>query len=497
MSQILGWTLLAALALAMPTISLAANPPAPLPNFIVINIDDLGYADIGPFGSTINTTPAIDRMAAEGKKLTSFYAAPICSPSRAALMTGCYAKRVLPIPRVLFPVAAVGLAPGEITIADVLHRRGYATACIGKWHLGDQPAFLPTQQGFDSYYGIPYSNDMGPLADGTKSNLGTPIPKPKQRRKGGPQLNKNGTGIDGMFQPPLPWLDNERVVFRVRQAEQQANVKLLTERSVAFIESNARQGKTNRRPFFLYLPHSAVHFPLYPGKEFQGRSTHGLYSDWVEELDWSVGQVLDAVDRAGISEQTLVIFTSDNGGTTRGNNGPLRGHKSSVWEGGVRVCTLCWWPGTIPAGSTSDAITGMHDILPTLAALAGAKLPADRVLDGRDISGVLQAADGGDPVAAAGPHDSFLYFLGLDLEAVRKGSWKLRLDDGTLYNLATDLGEKSDVAANHPDIVAELRALAAAADADLGQTGIGPGCRPLGRVKNPQPLIPFDNPPKP
>jgi arylsulfatase A len=450
------------------------------PNIVIINIDDLGYADIGPFGSTKNRTPNLDRMAREGKRLTSFYAAPVCSPSRAALMTGCYPKRALPIPHVLFPVSAVGLATEEVTIADVLHEHGYATACIGKWHLGDQPPFLPTAQGFDFYYGIPYSNDMGPLEDGARSDLGQPIPEPTRRPDGGVFSEFGETGIRGFGQPPLPMLENARLAFRVRQTEQQETVSDYTQRAAAFITAQ------RNRPFFLYLAHAAVHFPLYPGRNFAGRSQHGHYSDWVEEVDWSVGQVLDAVRAVGLAERTLVLFTSDNGGTKRGTNAPLRGHKGSTWEGGVRACTVAWWPGVIPAGTSSAAICGMHDVLPTVATAVGVPISDDRLIDGRDLGDVLRDATGTLP----GPHETFLYYRGLDLQAVRQGRWKLHLKDGSVYDLEADIGESRNLAAERPDTVSALAAIATAADSDLGAATIGPGCRPLGRVSDPQPWIP-------
>ncbi|HAV65479.1 MAG TPA: arylsulfatase [Verrucomicrobiales bacterium] len=435
--------------------------PAP-PNFIFISIDDLGYADLGSFGSTINRTPNLDRMAREGLKLTSFYAAPVCSPSRAALLTGSYPKRALPIPHVLFPEYDHGLSPDEVTIAEVLKEKGYRTAIIGKWHLGDQPELLPTRQGFDYWFGLPYSNDMGPAEDGVKSDLGKPLPavKPGARQ-----------------QPPLPLLRNEKILKRVLPDDQQALVELLTEESVNFLKSARDQ------PFFLYLPHAAVHFPLYPGKKFAGRSPQGIYSDWVEEVDWSVGRVLDTVRELGLESRTLVIFTSDNGGTRRGTNNPLRGFKGSTWEGGMRVPTIAWWPGHIPAGTSSDAISGMIDILPTFAALAGAPLPAGRKLDGANLW-LLLSGSSTEPV-----HDSFHYFRGLKLEAVRQGSWKLILADQQLFNLDRDLGETTDVAKDHPEQVKRLLSLAEAMDADLGIDGQGPGCRPLGKVENPKPLI--------
>lgn len=441
----------------------AADQP---PNFIVINIDDMGYADIAPFGSKLNRTPNLDRLAAEGRKLTCYYAAPVCSPSRSSLMTGCYPKRVLPIPHVLFPNYATGLSPDEMTVAEVLKQREYATACIGKWHLGDQPEFLPTRQGFDYYFGLPYSNDMGPAEDGVKSSLGQPIPKRKKKAKG---------------QPPLPLMRNTTVLKRVLPDDQQSLVELYTKEAVKFIREH-QQG-----PFFVYLPHSAVHFPIYPGKAFQDRSPHGYYSDWVEEVDWSVGQVMDTVRELGLDKNTLVLFTSDNGGTKRAVNAPLRGFKGSTWEGGMREPTIAWWPGKIPAGTETDLVTSMMDVLPTLAKLAGAPLPAGRKLDGADIWPILSGAPDAKPV-----HDAFYYFRGLKLQAVRAGDWKLHLAGKQLFNLADDIGESTNVAGQHPDVVKRLEALAADMDKDLGVDGIGPGVRPLGRVDDPKPLIDWD-----
>jgi arylsulfatase A len=439
---------------------------ADTPNFVFINIDDLGYADIGAYGSELNRTPHLDRMAREGRKLTCFYAAPVCSPSRASLMTGCYPKRSLSIPHVLFPGNDVGLAPEEITVAELLEQQGYATACIGKWHLGDQPEFLPRRQGFDYYFGLPYSNDMGPAEDGVKSNLGAPIPKRKGKGKG---------------QPPLPLLRNETVLQRVLAHDQTTLVARYTEEAVKFIQEHKDE------PFFLYLPHSAVHFPIYPGEAFQGKSKNGIYGDWVEEVDWSVGQVLDTVRQLELADNTLVMFTSDNGGTRRAVNTPLRGYKGSTFEGGMRVPTIAWWPGKIPAGTQTDAVTSMMDILPTFVQLAGGSLPADRVLDGADIWSLMAGEPG-----ATSPYDVFYYFRGLKLQAVRSGPWKLHLANGELYNLDNDIGESTDVAAGNPEVVARLRALADQTKDDLGLDGIGPGCRPLGKVVNAQPIISHD-----
>ncbi len=449
------------------------------PNFVIINIDDLGYADIGPYESKTNATPHLDRMAAEGRKLTSFYAAPVCSPSRASLMTGCYPKRVLPTPHVLFPGAEVGLNPNEITLAEVLKEVGYATACVGKWHLGDQPGMLPTDQGFDYYYGIPYSNDMGTAADGAKSNPGQAprdqTAKAKNKAKAGP--SRDEAGIRGNAQPPLPLLENQTVIEQVKQDGQTSITQRYTEKAVDWI----RQHKDES--FFLYLPHTAVHFPLYPGMKWRGSSKNGLIGDWTQEVDWSVGQVLDTLRELGLSEKTLVLFTSDNGGALNhgSSNVPLRGSKGSTLEGGIRVCTIAWWPGQIPAGSETAAIASTMDVLPTFAALAKAKLPQDRVLDGVD----LWAAWTGE----AQPRQVFHYFRGADLEAVRLGPWKLHLKSGELYHLERDIGEANNQASENPELVEQLRTLAAAIGDDLGVDEFGPGCRPLGRYPNPQPLI--------
>ncbi len=462
------------IALLIGLIVAPALVAQPQPNLIFINSDVLGYADVGPFGSTLNRTPQLDRMAAEGRRLTSFYAAPVCSPSRAALMTGCYPKRGLPIPGVLFPGNAVGLDQREVTVAELLKDAGYVTGIIGKWHLGDQPEFMPGRQGFDYYFGLPYSNDMGPAADGVKSSLGAPIPKNRRRGKG---------------QPPLPWLRNDTVIMRVLADDQTTLVKRYTDEAVSFIRKN------QKNTFYLYLPHSAVHFPIYPGKAFQGKSKNGIYGDWVEELDWSVGQVLDTVRELELQEKTMVIFTSDNGGTRRGLNTPLRGHKGSTWEGGMRVPTIAWWPGKIPAGTSTDAVTGMIDILPTFVKLAGGTVPTDRKIDGGDIWPLLSGQPG-----AKSPHDVFYYYRGLRLEGIRSGPWKLRFarrrgEDRTtveLYNLETDIAESTNLADANPQVVKRLRAIAAGMKDDLGLDGIGPGCRPLGKVADAKPIIDHD-----
>lgn len=467
-------------ALLAATVSAVAA--ADRPNIILINVDDLGYADIGPFGSS-SSTPHLDRMAAEGMKLTSHYAAPVCSPSRASMMTGCYPKRVLPIPHVLFPAAQVGLNPEETTVAEVLKQAGYKTACVGKWHLGDQPEFLPMAQGFDSYYGLPYSNDMGPVADGSKNNPGQP---PKKAAAGGkkkaPAPQTDEAGVRGPNQPPLPLIENGNVIERVKAAEQFTVTTRYTDKALDFI----RQNKGG--PFFLYMPHTAVHFPLYPGKGFRGKSTNGLLGDWAQEVDWSVGKILDLLRELKLDKNTLVIFTSDNGGSLNhgSKNTPLRGTKGQTYEGGIRVCTLAWWPGQVLAGSSTDGVTSHMDWLPTFASLAGGSLP-ERKIDGMDLSPLLKSAKD------AGGHKVFYYYRGFKLEAVRSGPWKLHLDKGELYHLGQDIAEEANVAAKYPDEVKRLWGLAQQMKDDLGLDGAeAPGVRALGRVAKAGPLISDD-----
>lgn len=464
--------LILTLGLCAAVLTHAAEPK---PNFIVINVDDLGYADIGPFGSTLNRTPHLDRMAKEGLKLTSFYAAPVCSPSRAQLMTGSYFKRV-GISRVFFPGEAQGLAPSEITVAELLKETGYATACIGKWHLGDQREMLPTHQGFDYYYGIPYSNDMGPAEEGARSNLGDTPPdnKADEKKRNAPK------------HPPLPLIRGDsELVIRVKAQEQTELVERYTRESLKFIERN------KDKPFFLYLPHSSVHFPIYPGKNFAGKSPNGIYSDWVEETDWSVGQVLDKVRELKLDTKTLVIFTSDNGGTPRAKNTPLRGFKASTLEGGMRGCTIAWWPGKVPANKSTDEITGMIDILPTLVSLGGGKVPTDRKLDGMDLTPLLMGQKD------AKGHEAYFYYNarareGGILEAVRAGTWKLETKSGKLYDLKKDIGESKDVAADNAEMVTKLKAYAEQARADLGDGNEGPGCRPIGKAATAKPIMDQD-----
>jgi arylsulfatase A len=462
---------------SQPDRAQAANLPKP--NFVVILIDDMGYGDIGPFNSKLNRTPNLDRMATEGMKLTSFYAAPVCTPSRAQMMTGCYAKRVS-MPLVIFPACPTGLSAREHTVAGLLKQQGYATMAIGKWHLGDQPEFLPTRRGFDHYLGLPYSNDMGSRANAPPRKA----PKKKAEAEATPR-------------PPLPLLRDQKVIEA--PAEQDTLTARYTEEAVKFITAN------KNHPFFLYLPHTAVHVPLHPGVAFKGKSANGAYGDWVEEVDWSVGRVLDTLRELKLAERTLVLFTSDNGpwltqGANGGVAGPLHGGKGTTWEGGMREPTIAWWPGKIPAHTVCDAPMSEIDVLPTLTRLAGGEVPTDRRIDGKDIWPLLSGQ------TKASPHDALFYFNGRKLEAVRSGPWKLAIaPQGTglpkgaaepvrhtsprLYQLDTDIGELTDVAAQHPDVVARLKEFAQQMDADLGLTGEGPGVRPPDRVAKPQPLL--------
>ena len=429
------------------------------PNFVVIFIDDMGYGDIEPFGSKVNNTPHLNRMAQQGVKMTSFYvASAVCTPSRAALLTGCYPKRVGlakgSAHAVLFPGDKHGLNPSETTIAEVLKSSGYATGCFGKWHLGDQPKFLPNNHGFDYYFGIPYSNDMWPLHGNKDWNF-----------------------------PPLPLIRNGTVVGKVEDGEAQALLcRQFTDEAVEFIREN-RDG-----PFFAYLPHAFLHHPRFARKAFveKAKNPDKVTGAQIEEVDWSVGQILRTLRDLGIDENTLVLFTSDNGGARGCVNAPLRGGKGSTWEGGLREPTLAWWPSRVPAGSVCDDMVTAMDLLPTFASLSGSEVPANRIIDGRDISPLLL----GQP-SAKSPHESFFYYSGNDLKAVRSGQWKL-FANGELYNLDQDIGESINVAEKHPAVVEHLRGYLAQAREDLGDGKDYPGknCRPVGMAENPRTILP-------
>ena len=400
------------------------------PNFIYIMADDQGYGDLGVQGHPYIRTPNIDRMAREGARLTDFYAQPFCGPSRAALMTGSYPARVSMsfnhIPR-----ARTGIHPNEVTLAELLKTRNYRTTLIGKWHLGDAPQFLPTRHGFDSYFGIPYSNDMWPYHPKV-------IERPDEdERMRASRKRARYTGYDGQGQvypldwfPKLPLMEDEEVVELNPQQEKLTTV--YADRAVNFI----RQSRDE--PFFIYLAHAMPHVPLFRGRKSEGRSMRGRYGDVIEEIDENVGRILDALKEQGLDEKTLVIFTSDNGpwiqyGFDAGSAGPLRGSKGTNMEGGVRVPFIARWPGQIPAGIVSSEIAANIDILPTFAQLSGADVPADRTIDGRSIWDLLTKPD------ATSPRNSYFYYQGgmryraedgppkndPRLEAVREGPWKL------------------------------------------------------------------------
>jgi len=448
--------------LALFTFSLSAKEK---PNLVLIFIDDMGYGDIGPYGSKLNRTPNLDRMAKEGRKLTSFYAAPVCSASRAQLLTGCYAPRV-GVPGVFFPAGRNGLNPKEHTIANYLKELGYATMCVGKWHLGDQREFLPTRHGFDGYFGIPYSNDMGRTA------------------------TANGKRVH-------PLMRDEKVAELLEDEGQRRVTREYTEEAVKFIETNAKADKN----FFLYLPHTAMHVPLFPHPDFAGKSKNGTYGDWVEEVDWSVGQVLKTLERLKIEKDTLVLFTSDNGpwaskGKAGGVSGPLRGSKGCTLEGGVREPTIAWWPGTIAPGTESAGIAGTTDVLPSFVSLAGGKVKEDIRIDGVDVSKWMLGK------TETSPRKTWHYFQGNKLQAVRQGPWKLAITGqslgmgirqrdedlakgGRLYNLEKEIGEKTNLAKENPAIVEKLEKIAAQITEDITANK-----RPAGTVQNPVTLYP-------
>ncbi len=438
----------AALLLTLMSVQAIRADEPPRPNVVIIFCDDLGYGDLACFGHPTIATPNLDRMAGEGQKWTNFYvAAPVCTPSRSAILTGRLPIRTgmcSDTRRVLFPDSAGGLPPEEITIADALKSAGYATACVGKWHLGHLPQYLPTEQGFDSYLGIPYSNDMDRLADSPKGRAAFLNPKPEY------------------FNVPL--LRDKTEIER--PANQTTITRRYTEEAVRFITAK------RNCPYFLYLAHNMPHVPLFANKAFSKTSLRGLYGDVIEELDWSVGQVLDAVCNSGKAENTLVVFTSDNGpwlifDEQGGSAGLLRGGKGSTWEGGMREPTIFWWPGKIQHGVVRQ-IGSTLDMLPTCAALAGAELPPDLVLDGYDVSPALLGT-------GPSPREEMFFYRGEQLYAVRKGPFKMHLTTQSgygdkphahtppaLYNLEHDPSEKYDIAKKHPAVIAELTKLAEA-----------------------------------
>jgi arylsulfatase A len=427
----------------------AQNPRRP-PNFIIIFCDDLGYGDLGSFGHPTIRTPNLDRMAAEGQRWTSFYACDsVCTPSRAGLLTGRLPVRsgmTNDTRRVLFPDSAGGLPQEEITIAELLKPRGYATAHIGKWHLGHLTQYLPTRHGFDSYFGIPYSNDM----DWTG---GAMPPDERRGRTMNPKIEYWN----------VPLMRNETVIER--PAEQATLTQRYTDEAIKFIEAN------RRRPFFLYLAHTMPHMPLFRSPEFEGRSLRGVYGDVIEELDWSVGRVLETLRRLKLDRQTLVVFTSDNGPWAvykeqGGSAGLLRGAKGGTFEGGMRVPAIFWGPGLVKRGVVAE-LGSTLDLLPTLCGLAGGTAPADRTLDGYDLTAALRGA-------GHSPRQTMFYYRGVNLYALRHGAFKAhfytRAEYGAdpevahspplLYHLEHDPSEKFDVAKQNPEVVAELRRIA-------------------------------------
>ena len=468
-------TLAVLVTLALPRAPAAAPTSTP-PNIVLIFVDNLGNGDVGFGGSTLHRTPHLDRMAAEGTIFTSFYVASgVCTPSRAALMTGCYPRRVnlhrsgagLPVLR---PLDTRGLHPDETTMAETLRAAGYATGIFGKWHLGDQPAFLPTRQGFDAFFGIPYSDDMTP-----------------------------GPGPRTSF-PELPLMRDEKVIEA--PVDRDHLVRRCTEEAIAFMERNAA------RPFLVYLPHTMPGSTAHPfsSPAFRGRSRNGAYGDAVEELDWSAGEILATLRRLGIDERTLVIWTSDNGAVRRnppqGSCAPYKGWGYDTSEGAMRMPCVMRWPGRIPAGRVTDEVGTTLDLLPTFARLAGAPPPA-REIDGHDISGLLLGTPG---VRSPWDEKGFCFYFGEQLQAVRSGPWKLYLPleekilnlrgergkfAGALYDVRNDVREEREAMAANPEVGRRLTELAARTRRVIGDTGLaGSGQRPAGHEPNPVPLRP-------
>lgn len=445
---------------------------AQLPNVVIIYTDDQGYSDLACFGAPDIKTPNIDRLAQQGRRFSDFYVAqPICSASRAGLLTGCYPNRI-GILGALGPRSRHGLSDNEMTIAQLLKQKSYATAIFGKWHLGDAPQFLPTRHGFDEYFGLPYSNDMWP-----------------------------NHPTNGKAYPPLPLIEGEKVVELM--PDQTQLTTWYTQRAVSFIERN------KARPFFLYLAHNMPHVPLFVSDKFKGKSAAGLYGDVIQEIDWSVGQVLEALRKNGLEENTLVIFASDNGpwlsyGEHAGHAVPLREGKATVWDGGTRVPCLMRLPGRIPANTLCTQPAMTIDILPTLAHLTGATLPDHRI-DGLNIWPLIAGQSG-----ARCPHDAYYFYMGDQLQALRSENWKLHFPHGyntlggkpggtggrpapyqqaktelALFDLEKDTSETTNLADRHPEVVQRLQTLAEAAREDLGDSRLGRkgnGVRQPGRL---------------
>ena len=438
--------LIAVSILLLEGCALADAQTADQPNIVIVFADDLGYGDLGTYGHPTIQTPHLDRMAEEGMKFTQFYSASsVCTPSRAALLTGRLPVRsgmTSDARRVLFPDSRYGIPAEEITTAEALKEVGYATAAIGKWHLGHHDQYLPTNNGFDSYYGIPYSNDMN-------------------RVEGGPWKEIFWEPESEFWNVPL--LRNTEIIER--PAQQETITKRYTEETVKFI----REHKDG--PFFAYLAHSLPHVPLFTAEEFNGVSRRGLYGDVIEEIDWSVGQIMQALEEEGIADNTLLFFTSDNGpwltfDTHGGSAGLLHGGKGMTWEGGMREPGLAWWPGTIPEGVVQPVVASTMDLFTTALSLGGASIPDDRVVDGKDLSAVLKG-ESTDEV-----WDAYFFYRGTRIYAVRMGPWKAHFmteweyeadneytehDPPLLFHLDHDPSEKYNLAESHPEIIAQIK----------------------------------------
>lgn len=449
------------------------------PNIVLINCDDLGYGDLGCYGSNKNDTPFLDNLADEGIRFTDFYmASPVCSPSRGAMMTGCYPPRVgfgtFHGRTVLFPGQDIGLNPEEVSMAKILKRAGYSTYHVGKWHCGDQDEFLPTNHGFDDFYGLPYSNDMG-------------------------ITEKN------QWFPPLPLMHDKNVVQQ--QPDQRSLTERYTEKCVEYIREKAGQ------PFFLYMAHMHVHLPLYASEDFVKKSRNGDYGACVMAIDWSTQVIVDALIQNNVYENTLIIFTSDNGSRNDfgESNGTLRGKKGETWEGGQRVPFMVHWKGTVEPGVSKELITSL-DLYPSLAAIAGAEIPKDRIIDGMDLSDCMLGK------TKKSARKEFFYFNRNTLEAARVGDWKLHvakpepipekwdiskpqaqcsagIEVKELYNLRNDSSEQKNLYEEHPEIVQEIMERIQLCREDVGDafTGvIGKNVRPIGKAEHPRPLTAYD-----
>ncbi len=486
---------LALIAVALSSLSLLGAERPERPNFIVIFTDDQGYADLGVQGHPYIRTPNIDRMAREGVRFTDFYAQPFCGPSRAALMTGTYPSRN----SLMFnhiPRARTGIHPNEITIAELLKDRGYATTMFGKWHLGDAAQFLPTRNGFDSYYGVPYSNDMWPYHPKI-------IRRPDEDER--MRYTRERTAYTGFAQsdetypvdwfPPLPLVENEEVIEL--NPKQELLTASYTDRAIDYIKEH------RGTPFFIYLAHSMPHVPLFRSRKFRDTSMRGLYGDVIEEIDHNVGRILETLKSTGLDEKTLVIFTSDNGpwvgyGIDAGSAGQLRGSKGTLFDGGIRVPSIMRWPGQIPEGLVTSEIASNMDIFPTLAKLAGGAPPPDRTIDGRDLWPLMSDSE------AESPHEALYFYEGgfrykaedgppkndPKLKAVRSGPWKLYLETEPgdepdtlkvvateLFNMHYDVSEKYPLTDKHPEVIERLVKQAKSFNDSLRKN-----TRPLGRL---------------